>query len=71
MSKFIIIEMLDAECFNDPKAEIYQDNNGDPIEFDSIEQARKCGIEGRISKFVIYQKVSEEIECPYDADYDD
>lgn len=70
MEKFIIVEILDAECFNDPKAEIYQDNDGHPIEFDSIEQAKHCGIQSRIPKFMIYKSVSEEIDSPYDAEYD-
>lgn len=71
MEKFIIIEILDAECDNDPKAEIFQDNDGNPYEFDSIQEAKESGIESRITKFVIYQKVSEEIDLPYDPDYDD
>jgi len=69
--KFIIIEILDAECFNDPKMEIFQDSDGDPYEYDSIEEAREDGIENRIPKFVIYKKVSEAIDLPYDPDYDD
>lgn len=70
MEKFIIIEILDAECFNDPSCEIFQDNDGEPHEFNSIEEAKKCGIESRIPRFVIYQKVSDEIDLPYDPNDD-
>jgi hypothetical protein len=62
MEKFIIVEILDAECFNDPKCEIFQDNNGNPIIFDSIKEAKECGIAGGIPEFVIYKKVSRKIK---------
>ena len=70
MEKFIIIEILEAECFNDPKVEVYSDSDGNPIEFDSIKEAKEEGIESRIPKFSIYQKVSENINLPYDHNYD-
>jgi hypothetical protein len=71
MNKFIIAEILKIECFNDPKLDIFQDNNGDPVEFNTMQEAKEYGIIARIPKFVIYQQVSEEIEMPYDPNYDD
>ncbi len=61
MQKYIIIDNLDAECFNDPKEQILQDANGDTVDFDSIDQAINWGIESRVPKFTVYKKVSEQV----------
>lgn len=71
MKSFIIIETLEKECFNDRAVEVYCNTEGEPIEFDSIEEAKKEGITSRIPKFSIYQKVSEDIDLPYDPVYED
>ncbi len=71
MNKFIIAEILEIECFNDPQLDVFHNNNGDPVEFNTMQEAKEYGIIARIPKFVIYQQVSEEIEMPYDPNYDD
>lgn len=69
--EYIIVEILDAECENDPKASIFMDGNGNVKTYQSFDDAKTDGLESRISKFRIYLAVSDEIELPYDPDYDD
>jgi hypothetical protein len=66
MEKFIIIEILDAECFNDPKCRVYQDVNGNPIKFESIEHVKIEGLLSRLPKFMGFKQVTEIIELPDD-----
>ncbi len=56
---YIIIEILDTECFNDAKYAIHTNSDGQIIEYNSIADAKQCAAEDCILNFDIYKKVQK------------